>query len=99
MLFWPIRASIPTIYRENKTVCVFFYRAFDGNARIRRNISQKFKKITKNLIFENRIFENLKYRQDRCPDVFFGCSKPRNRPKIPPKPDFLGFLIFFYVFF
>ena len=41
--FWPIRASIPTIYRENKTVCVFFHRAFDGNAKIRRNIGQKFK--------------------------------------------------------
>ena len=37
------RASIPTKYYENKTVCVFFQGASDGNAKIRRNISQKSK--------------------------------------------------------
>ena len=43
MLFWAIRASIPTKYYENKTVCVFFQGASDGNAPGRRNISQKLK--------------------------------------------------------
>ena len=41
MLFWGIRASIPTKNSENKTVCVLFQGAFDGNAKMRRNISQK----------------------------------------------------------
>ena len=43
MLFWAIRASIPTKNYENKTVCVFFQGASDGNAPGRRNISQKSK--------------------------------------------------------
>ena len=43
MLFWGIRASIPTKNFENKTVCVFFHCAFDGNAPGRRNIPQKLK--------------------------------------------------------
>ena len=39
-LYW---AYIPTKYYENKTVWVVFQGAFDGNAKIRRNISQKSK--------------------------------------------------------
>ena len=41
MLFWGIRASTPTKNSENKTVCVFFQGAFDGNAPGRRNTGQK----------------------------------------------------------
>ena len=43
MLFWRKPALTPTKNYENKTVCVFFQGAFDGNAKIRRNISQKYK--------------------------------------------------------
>ena len=43
MLFWAIRASIPTKNYENKTVCVFFQGASDADAKIGRNISQKSK--------------------------------------------------------
>ena len=43
MSFWGKWASIPTKKSENKTVCVFFQGASDGNARIRRNIAQKQK--------------------------------------------------------
>ena len=55
MLFWAIRASIPTNNYENKTGCVFFQGASDGNAPGRRNISQKFKNHEK-LNFEKSIF-------------------------------------------
>ena len=62
MLFWAIRASIPTKNYENKTVCVFFQGASDGNAKIRRNINQKFKNNEK-LDFQkidlfNQVFRN-----------------------------------------
>ena len=43
MLFWAVRASREAKKSENKTVCVFFQGAFDGNAPGRRNISQKSK--------------------------------------------------------
>ena len=43
MSFWGKWASIPTKKSENKTVCVFFQGASDGNAKIGRNISQKSK--------------------------------------------------------
>ena len=50
MLFWAIRASIPTKFYENKTGCVLFHCASDGNAPGRRNITQKSKNNEK-LIF------------------------------------------------
>ena len=43
MLFWAVRASREAKKSENKTVCVFFQGASDGNASGRRNISQKLK--------------------------------------------------------
>ena len=43
MLFWAIRASIPTKNYENKKGCVFFQGASDGNAPGRRNTTQKLK--------------------------------------------------------
>ena len=43
MLFWVIRPSIPTKNYENKTGCVFFHCASDGNAPGRRNTIQKLK--------------------------------------------------------
>ena len=46
-LFWAVRASQPTKKSENKTPCVFFHCAFDGNAPGRRNIIKTYK-ITKN---------------------------------------------------
>ena len=64
-------------------------------------IQSKSRKITKHWIFKNHFFENLKYRQDRCPDVFFGGSHPRNTPEIFQKYYFhdfskrLGFFFFF----
>ena len=84
MLFWAIRASIPTKYYENKTVCVFFQGASDGNAPGRRNISQKLKNNEK-LNFKKIDFLEIFFRQDRCPDVFFGGFRPRNISKIPQK--------------
>ena len=80
MLFWAIRASIPTKNYENKTGCVFFQGASDGNAPGRRNLSQKSKNKEK-LNFKNRFFECF-FHQDRCPDVFFGCFHPWDTPKI-----------------
>ena len=53
-----IWASIPTKYYENKTVCVFFQGASDGNAKIRRNISQKSKNNEK-LNFKKSDFQEL----------------------------------------
>ena len=89
MLFWAIRASIPTKNYENKTVCVFFQGASDGNAKIRRNISQKSKNNEK-LDFQKIDFLKF-FHQDRCPDVFFQCFRPRNTPKISQKPDLYPF--------
>ena len=37
-------ALAPTKYYENKTVCVFFQGASDGNVKTRRNIARKFEK-------------------------------------------------------
>ena len=59
---------------------MFFHCAFDGNAPGRRNIPQQLKN-NEQLNFKNRFFENRKFRQDRCPDVFFGGVRPRNLPK------------------
>ena len=57
MLFWAIRASIPTKYYENKTVCVFFQGASDGNAPGRRNTTQKSKNNEKLNFSETRFFQ------------------------------------------
>ena len=57
MLFWAIRASIPTINYENKTGCVFFHCASDGNAPGRRNITQKWKNNEKLNFYETRFFQ------------------------------------------
>ena len=51
MLFWAIRASIPTKNYENKTVCVFFQGASDADVKISRNIARKSE------FFEKSIFE------------------------------------------
>ena len=91
---WRKPAFNPTKYYENKTLDVFFQGAFDGFVKTRRNIARKSKKYRHTEFLKNRIFENLKYRQDRCPDVFFGGSHPRNTPKIPQKPDFSKITIF-----
>ena len=60
MLFWGIRVAKPTKNCENKTVCVFFHCAFDGNAPGRRNITQKSKN-NETLDFQKaRTFEIVK---------------------------------------
>ena len=86
---WRKPALTPTKYYENKTVCVFFQGASDGNVPGRRNIAQKFKN-NETLNLKNRFFENRKYRQDRCPDVFFGGFRPRNTSKIHQILKFKG---------
>ena len=43
MLFWRKPALTPTKNYENKTVCVFFQGASDGNVKVGRNIAQKLK--------------------------------------------------------
>ena len=43
MLFWRKPALPPTKNYENKTVCVFFQGASDGNDKISRNIARKSK--------------------------------------------------------
>ena len=57
MLFWAIRASIPTKNYENKTGCVFFHCASDGNAPGRRNTTQKSKNNEKLIFSETRFFQ------------------------------------------
>ena len=52
MLFWAIRASIPTKNYEDKTGCVFFHCASDGNAPGRRNTTQKSKNNEKLIFYE-----------------------------------------------
>ena len=42
-LSWRKPALTPTIYRENKTVCVFFQGAPDGTVKLSRNIIRKSK--------------------------------------------------------
>ena len=91
MLFWRKPALTPTKNYENKTVCVFFQGASDGNARISRNISQKSKNNEKLNFQKNRFFENSNFHQDRCPDVFFGGFHPWNTPKIFQNPMYSHF--------
>ena len=91
MLFWRKPALTPTKNYENKTVCVFFQGASDGNAKIRRNISQKSKNNEKLNFQKNRFFENSNFHQDRCPDVFFGGFHPWNTPKIFQNPMYSHF--------
>ena len=43
MLFWRKPALTPTKNYENKTVCVFFQGASDGDVKISRNIARKSK--------------------------------------------------------
>ena len=62
MLFWAIRASIPTKYYENKTGCVFFHCASDGNAPGRRNTTQKSKNNGKLNFYETGFFQVWPHR-------------------------------------
>ena len=69
MLFWGIRASIPTIYRENKAGCVFFKARLMVMPKY-VEILPKSPKITKNWIFEKsddgkRLSEYLQVRAAR----------------------------------
>ena len=85
MLFWGIWASIPTKNSENKTLCVFFHCAFDGNAPGRRNTTQKSKnneQQKKNMKIENFV------RVD-APMYFLEVSTPGTAPKYPKNPIFL----------
>ena len=100
ILFWRKPALTPTKNYENKTVCVFFQGASDADAKIGRNISQKSKNNEK-LNFQKKLFfENCFFHQDRCPDVFFQCFRPRNIPKIFQKPDLYPFSkVMIFMFF
>ena len=57
MLFWAIRASTPTKNYENKTGCVFFHCASDGNAPGRRNTTQKSKDNEKLFFSQTSFFQ------------------------------------------
>ena len=63
--------------------------------------SQKWRKTE---FKKNRIFENRKFRQDRCPNVFFGGSHTQTIPKIPKETWFslifqkLRFLCFILIY-
>ena len=85
MLFWAIRASIPTKNYENKTVCVFFQGASDGNAPRRRNIRQKSKNKEK-LNFKK--IEILKIENIVRIGAPIGGFHPRNTPKRPQNQIF-----------
>ena len=43
MLFWPIRASISSIYGEKKLIGVVLQGAYENNVKISRNIARKSK--------------------------------------------------------
>ena len=62
--FWgcwgAVRASIPTKYYENKTVCVFFQGASDGTVKTSRNIARKSKN-TEILNFSKNRFFKIQY--------------------------------------
>ena len=60
MLFWRKLALTPTKYYENKTVCVFFQGAFNGNVKMGRNISEKLKN-TEKLNFRKMDFLEIQY--------------------------------------
>ena len=57
MLFWRKPALTPTKNYENKTVCVFFQGASDGNAPGCRNINQKLRNNEKLFFSETWIFQ------------------------------------------
>ena len=90
MLFWRKPALAPTKNYENKTVCVFFQGAFDGNAPGRRNISQKSKNNEK-LNFQKVDFLKIVFfiRID-APMYFLHVSDPGT----PQKPDFFTYRFF-----
>ena len=74
-MFWAIRASFPTKNYENKTGCVFFQGASDGNAPGRRNISQKLEiKHKLNFLKTSNFSKDLVFRYflafELCFDVF-----------------------------
>ena len=100
MLFWSIRASIPSIYHENKTVCVFFQGAFDGNVKISPNIVRKEKNSEILIFLKNRFFKDPFLASPAEPT-----DRPIGRPTDPNKIRGVwgGFappaIIFFFKFF
>ena len=89
MLFWAIQASIPTKNFENKTVCVFFQGASDGNAKIPRNISQKLKPNEK-LNFRKIEFSIFFVRID-APMYFLEAATPGPPRKYTKNQIFINF--------
>ena len=82
MLFWAIRASIPTKNYENKTVCVFFQGASDGTVKISRNIARKSKNTEILNFLKSRIFEFVLVRID-APMYFLDVATPGPPRKYP----------------
>ena len=103
---WREPALIPTKYYENKTVCVFFQGASDANAKIRRNISQKFKN-NEQLNFWKIRFSKIDEKMDLDQVIYtvFHAefeSGSRIGPKPPQDPifkDFLKIMIFIKIRF
>ena len=88
MLFWRKPALTPTNNYENKTVCVFFQGASDGNAKIRRNISQKSKN-TEKLDFQKINFLNTFFSSGSMPRCIFSMFPPPEHPEDTPKTRFI----------
>ena len=80
MLFWRKPALTPTKNYENKTVCVFFQGAFDGNVKISRNIARKSKNIEILIFFEKSILKNTFLASPTDPT-----DRPIGRPTDPNK--------------
>ena len=100
MLFWAIRASIPTKNNENKTVCVFFQGASDGNARISRNISQKSKNHEK-LDFQKINFSKTFFFIRIDAPIYFSMFPPPEHPENTPNLIYTHFskimIFMFYI--
>ena len=82
-LFRAVRASQPTKKSENKTPCVFFHCASDGNAPGRRNITQKSKNNEK---LNSKKIEFLKIEnivRIDAPMYFLEAATSKTHPKYP----------------
>ena len=96
MLFWRKPALTPTKNYENKTVCVFFQGAFDGNVKISRNIARKSKNIEILNFLKIDFLKFFIFIRIDAPMYFLHVSDPGT----PQKPDFWPifkiFLFFMY---
>ena len=96
-LFWAVRASQPTKKSENKTPCMFFHCAFDGNAPGRRHIIQKSKHNEKLNLLKSNLWKS-KISSGSMPRCIFWRQQPPKHPQNTPKHRFSQAFLKFWFF-